>query len=125
MHDAAKKDPRMSADSNSSQAPTEAGAEPLGEAGQVSESPVADLLPSDAIGLELVRLLAETHPADLTADAGSIADAPAYDGHVALALDTDVLPDIDATLDMLTSSHQLFDVPALDVGNVVDDSLPT
>ena len=50
------------------------------------------------------------------------ADANAYDGHVALALDTGVLPDIDSTLDLLTSSHHLFDVPALDVSSTPDDA---
>jgi hypothetical protein len=50
------------------------------------------------------------------------ADANAYDGHVALALDTGVLPDIDSTLDLLTSSHDLFDVPALDVSSTPDDT---
>lgn len=49
-------------------------------------------------------------------------DPNAYDGHVALALDTGVLPDIDSTLDLLTSSHQLFDVPALDVSSSSDDA---
>jgi hypothetical protein len=100
--------------------------------------------PSDAVGLELVKLLAESQSSDLASpdlapDVGAgiadahaydasdvgVADAHAYDGHVALALDMDVLPDIDSTLDMLTSSHQLFDVPALDVANVLDDSLPS
>ena len=51
-----------------------------------------------------------------------VADANAYDGHVALALDTGVLPDIDSTLDLLTSSHHLFDVPALDVSSSPDDT---
>ena len=49
-------------------------------------------------------------------------DANAYDGHVALALDTGVLPDINSTLDLLTSSHHLFDVPALDVSSTPDDT---
>ena len=48
-----------------------------------------------------------------------------YDGHVALALDPGLLPDIDSTLDMLTSSHHLFDVPALDVSSVADDASST
>ena len=47
-----------------------------------------------------------------------------YDGHVALALDTGDLPDIDSTLDLLTSSHHLFDVPALDV-SAADDASST
>jgi hypothetical protein len=117
----------MSVETNSSQSSTGTGVQATGETTQATDAPTAELqLSSDSIGLELVRLLAEDHPADIAADAtGSMADAAVYDGHVALALDTDVLPDIDATLDMLTSSHQLFDVPALDVANVVDDSLPS
>ena len=122
----------MSADSNSSQASDDAGANSTAEAGAQTDAHVTDAhvielqLPSDSIGLELVRLLAETHPSDLAVDAAdSIMGAPVYDGHVALTLDTDVLPNIDATLDMLTSSAQLFDVPALDVANVIDDSMPS
>jgi hypothetical protein len=42
-------------------------------------------------------------------------DAHAYDGHVALVLDPANLPDMDSTLDVLTSSPDLFDVPAVDV----------
>ena len=48
-----------------------------------------------------------------------------YDGHVALALDTGALPDLDSTLDLLTSSHHLFDVPALDVSSGSDDASST
>jgi hypothetical protein len=80
--------------------------------------------PSDAVGLELVKLLADSQGAE-PAPESAFADAPAYDGHVALALDLEVLPGIDSTLDLLISSHQLFDVPALDVSSVLDDSLPT
>jgi hypothetical protein len=43
------------------------------------------------------------------------ADANTYDGHAALALDAAVLPAIDATLDLLTSSPDLFHIPALDL----------
>jgi hypothetical protein len=72
---------------------------------------------------ELANLLANgqwpTSDHGLNSDA---ADANAYDGHVALALDTGVLPDIDSTLDLLTSSHHLFDVPALDVSSTSDDT---
>jgi hypothetical protein len=117
----------MSVQTDSSGSAPSAGADGAGETGHANESPVADLhLAHDAIGTELVRLLGETHPADFAADAtDGITDAPVYDGHVALALDTDVLPGIDAALDMLTSSHDLFDVPAVDVHNIVDDSLPS
>jgi hypothetical protein len=55
----------------------------------------------------------------------TMAGAHEYDGHVALALDAGILPNIDAALDLLTSSHHLFDVPAVDLGAVADDSLPT
>jgi hypothetical protein len=72
---------------------------------------------------ELANLLAHGQwgdgPHGLGADS---LDTNAYDGHVALALDTGVLPDIDSTLDLLTSSHQLFDVPALDVSSSADDA---
>ena len=72
---------------------------------------------------ELANLLANgqwpTSDHGLNSDA---ADANAYDGHVALALDTGVLPDINSTLDLLTSSHHLFDVPALDVSSTSDDT---
>jgi hypothetical protein len=53
----------------------------------------------------------------------ALSAAQGYDGHVALALDTGAMADIDQTLDLLTSSHQLFDVPALDVG-AFDDASP-
>lgn len=55
----------------------------------------------------------------------ALAGTHEYDGHVALALDAGILPNIDAALDLLTSSHHLFDVPAVDLGAVGDDSLPT
>ena len=50
--------------------------------------------------------------------------AQSYDAHVALALDPGFLTDIDSTLDALTSSHDLFDVPVLDVA-CLGDALPT
>jgi hypothetical protein len=117
----------MSVQSNSSQASAGTDGEPTGETGHAADAAAAELgLPADALGLQIVQLLAESHPSAPASDSvDGLADASAYDGHVALALDTDILPDIDATLDMLTSSHQLFDVPALDVANVIDDSLPT
>jgi hypothetical protein len=117
----------MSAHNNSFPATAGADADSTGEVGYAANTPVTDLeLPTDTIGLQIVQALAEGPSPDLVADAvDGLSDAAAYDGHVALALDTDVLPDIEATLDLLTSSHQLFDVPALDVANVIDDSLPT
>ena len=72
---------------------------------------------------ELANLLANGHWGDSGLGPGAgTADAHAYDGHVALALDTGALPDIDATLDLLTSSHHLFDVPTLDVSSGSDDA---
>jgi hypothetical protein len=117
----------MSAHNNSVESSRGTDADTAGGAGQATDAGVGELhLAPDAIGSELVRLLSETHPADFAADAtDGVAGAPVYDGHVALALDTDVLPGIDAALDMLTSSHDLFDVPAVDVHTIVDDSLPT
>ena len=47
-------------------------------------------------------------------------DAHTYDGHVALVLDPGLLPEIDSMLDLLTSSHDLFDVPAMDIGGSDD-----
>lgn len=56
-------------------------------------------------------------------DLGS--DAGAYDGHVALAaIDSDAPADIGHALDLLTTSHDLFDVPAID-GLHAHDVLPT
>lgn len=75
---------------------------------------------------DLANLLANGQWGDtaygLSAD---VIDTSAYDGHVALALDTGVLPDLDSTLDLLTSSHHLFDVPALDVSAGSDDASST
>jgi hypothetical protein len=48
--------------------------------------------------------------------------ASVYDSHVALVLDPSVLPDMDATLDLLTTSHDLFDVPAIDFGGTAGDA---
>jgi len=75
---------------------------------------------------ELANLLANGQWGDSAHGFGADAlNTNAYDGHVALALDTGVLPDIDSTLDLLTSSHHLFDVPALDVSSSSDDASST
>ena len=74
-------------------------------------------------GADLSLLGALAHGASGLGFGGEF-DTQSYDGHVALTLDAGCLPDIDATLDALTSSHLLFDVPALDVG-CLDDALPT
>ena len=52
------------------------------------------------------------------------ADAHAYDGHVAVALDLSDLPGLDVVLDGLASSADLFDVPSIDVGGGWDDAGP-
>jgi hypothetical protein len=70
---------------------------------------------------DLANLLAHGKWGDGSTDAVACGpDANAYEGHVALALDTGVLPDIDSTLDLLTSSPDLFDVPALDLSSGQD-----
>jgi hypothetical protein len=48
-------------------------------------------------------------------------DGHAYDGRASLALDAEILPAIDATLDLLTTSTDLFDVPAFDFGHPAGD----
>jgi hypothetical protein len=53
---------------------------------------------------------------DLGGDA--LGGGGAYDGNVAHALDT-VLHDAGSALDILTTSHDLFDVPVLDLGDVL------
>jgi hypothetical protein len=58
------------------------------------------------------------------ADPGLV-DAQMYDGHVALALDPGALSEIDVTLDFLTSAQNLFDVPAMDLPDMMDDAMPT
>jgi hypothetical protein len=55
-------------------------------------------------------------------DAGVEAAAHAYDSHVPLVLDGHELAGIDAALDLLTSSHDLFDVPTLDMPAPADDA---
>jgi hypothetical protein len=89
----------------------------------LDSSPPADLALAPA---DLANLLANGQWGSGAEDAGAAhapaLDAGGYDGHVALALDTGSLPDMDATLDMLTSSHQLIDVPALDVSATADDA---
>ena len=73
---------------------------------------------------DIATLLAAASQSGAWADAGpNILDVQAYDGHVALALDPGTMADIDLTLDLLTSSHQLFDVPVLDV-SASDDVSP-
>jgi hypothetical protein len=80
---------------------------------------LAAKLALDTGGADLGFLGALAHGAGVHGD-----HAQSYDAHVALTLDPSSLPDIDSTLDALTSSHNLFDVPALDVA-CLDDALPT
>ena len=61
------------------------------------------------------------HGHDLAASADA-SGASAYDGHVSLALDAEILPAIDATLDLLTTSTDLFDVPTFDFGQPAGDA---
>ena len=75
----------------------------------------------DGLGAAADPTLAPQAPMDhvqASLDAGfaGTADFVAYDGHVALALDSSTLPGLDATLDLLTTAHDLFDVPAMDFG---------
>lgn len=98
-----------------------------GAAGDASEAMPSDAPAGDArAGLEaadIANLLAASRTGEWApADAAGMPDFQAYDGHVALALDPGTLADIDMTLDLLTSSHQLFDVPVLDVGGSDDVS---
>ena len=50
------------------------------------------------------------------------ADGHVYDGHVALVLDPGFLSGMDSTLDLLTTSTDLFDVPAMDVDGTWNDA---
>jgi hypothetical protein len=59
---------------------------------------------------------------DPTLGAVAQTDGLVYDGHVALVLDPGTLPGMDSTLDLLTTSADLFDVPAMDIGNVGNDA---
>jgi hypothetical protein len=58
--------------------------------------------------------------------AARLTDGDAYEGHVALALDHDLPTDLASTLDLLTHAHDLFDVPAMDLGDAHGgDAVPT
>jgi hypothetical protein len=92
----------------------------------IAESLKLPLLDGVNDGLGPDALFANDHVVHETADGHpSIFDTQSYDGHVALALDADILPNIDITLELLTSSHHLFDVPALDIAGTADDSMQT
>ena len=63
--------------------------------------------------------------ADLDASAGAEATTHAYDGLVPLVLDAHELAGVDAAFDFLTTSPNLFDVPALDTSAAADDASST
>jgi hypothetical protein len=92
--------------------PADSGAEAAGEPALPSLAALAVAADPTLAG---VAALAESL-LTLDADVLGHGDALAYDGHVALVLDPALLPDMDSTLDLLTSSPDLFDVPALDIG---------
>lgn len=119
----------MSAQHSSAPAATSAGIDDGTAASNSTGEAGHEAAPAGEDGLaltttaELAHLLANGQWGDSAQ--GQTAEAfetNGYDGHVALALDTGALPDIDTTLDLLTSSHHLFDVPALDVSSNVDDA---
>jgi hypothetical protein len=85
-------------------------------AGTEALQPLADF-PNEA-GLAAI-LAGDQHAGGGMSD---ILDAHGYEGHVALALDAGVLTSMDSTLDLLTSSHDLFDVPVLDICRGGDDA---
>jgi hypothetical protein len=104
----------------------------MSESGQPSSSPSAAAdaasTPSDGAhaqpAADVPAAEAGHQGSDTLADVVLNPDAHGYDGHVALALDADMLSDIDVALDVLAHSHHLFDVPALDLGCGHDDTLP-
>ncbi len=69
----------------------------------------------------LIRAALLDGPDHLTLASHDLA-ADVYDGHVPLALDAGILPAIDATLDLLTTATDLFDVPAFDFGHAAGDA---
>src|ERR1700704_1051299 len=95
-------------------------------AGALNASTLADL-GAEAGGTEAMSLdalpiaadpalagFAATYQTSQAFDGGDLgADTHVYDGHVALVLDPGLLPAIDSMLDLLTSAHDLFDVPAV------------
>ena len=70
------------------------------------------------VATEIVKLLAKGY--SLAAD--GLPDMPAYDGQAVVALDADVLADMDATTDLLTTAHDLFEIPALHLPADLDDA---
>lgn len=106
---------------SSAAVPVDAGSEGAGG---------AELLPS----LALLAVAADPALAGFAAaqvdpmwDAAALgqADGHVYDGHVALVLDPGTFPGMDGTLDLLTTSADLFDVPAMDIGDAGNDASST
>jgi hypothetical protein len=95
--------------------------------GEAQAPTAADALPLAALALAADPILAPTLYGDAPAGAApvALADATQYDGHVALALDADALPALDSMLDLLVTSHDLFEIPAIDSVSPLDDSTPT
>ena len=92
--------------------------------GDASSGMARDAAPDALDAVDIATLLAASQSgAWADGDGANVLDVQGYDGHVALALDPGTLADIDLTLDLLTSSHQLFDVPVLDV-SASDDVSP-
>ena len=90
----------------------------------------ADALPLAALAVAADPALALTLGGGALVQAHDVglatsADAMGYDGHVALALDADALPGINSLLDLLVTSHDLFDIPSIDSVQPFDDSTPT
>ena len=101
------------------------------QAPAVNDAGVDQLWLVDTDGRAVLVAQGSTSQADMTlaadTDASSNAEAAthAYDGHVPLVLDAHELAGVDATLDFLTTSHDLFDVPALDTSAPADDASGT
>jgi hypothetical protein len=104
------------------------GAAAQQDAGQ-AHAAAPDAGPQDLLvvpDLGLTALLASDQAGNISTDmVVPHAEVHAYDGHVALALDPAVPTDIDSTLDLLTTSHHLFDVPAMDIAVAMDDGMAT
>lgn len=100
----------------------------LADGAALSGEPAGDSVMADAAApldaADIAALVAASQSGAWAENSdAALSAAQGYEGHVALALDTGAMADIDQTLDLLTSSHQLFDVPALDVG-AFDDASP-
>jgi hypothetical protein len=90
-----------------------------------AESPAADAVAAQNEALDvgsLIRAALLNGSDHLTLASHDLsASADIYDGHVPFTLDADILPAIDTTLDLLTTSTDLFDVPTFDFGHTAGD----